>query len=76
MTLQALAERTIVSLSHLSDIERGRRLPSLEALDSIARGLNCLAVDLLRDVYPWARAEPAPRRGGTSRATSHVDDAV
>jgi len=39
-TLTALADATGYSLSHLSDLERGRRLPSPEAVRRIADALN------------------------------------
>ncbi|WP_195166917.1 helix-turn-helix domain-containing protein [Mycobacteroides abscessus] len=34
-------KRSGISLSHLSDLENGRRLPTPEMLKKIARALNC-----------------------------------
>jgi len=39
-TLLDLAERAGLSVSFLSDIERGRTTPSIESLDKIATGLG------------------------------------
>jgi len=39
-TLTGLADVTGYSLSHLSDLERGRRLPSPEAIRRLADALN------------------------------------
>jgi len=36
LTLHEVAEASGISLSYLSDLERGRTLPSLEALEAIA----------------------------------------
>ena len=50
MTLQQLATRTGVSVSFLSDMERGRVLPSLETLDRIAAAYNLTIGELLVNV--------------------------
>jgi transcriptional regulator with XRE-family HTH domain len=69
--LAAASERAGISYSYLSDIERGRRLPTLEVLDSIAVALDTSVSDLLRDVYPWDASEPpresTPPRDGRER---------
>lgn len=40
-TLTDIHNKTGISLSHLSDMENGRRLPTAAALKKIARALNC-----------------------------------
>lgn len=47
MTLKALSEKADISLSFLSDIERGRSNPSLERLQEISDALNCKVSYLL-----------------------------
>ena len=61
LTLAAAAGGAGVSLSYLSDIERGRRLPALDVLDRICRSYDALAADALAGVYPWGEKR-APRR--------------
>lgn len=61
LTLGELAARSRVSLSYLSDIERGRRLPALDVLDKTCRALGLTAVDALAGVYPFGGGRP-PRR--------------
>ena len=58
LTLAVVAPRAGVSVSYLSDVERGRRLPSLDALDRIARALSCVATDLLEGLYPYGLDVP------------------
>ena len=48
-----------ISYSYLSDVERGRRLPSLEVLDAIAGALGVTVVVLLKGLYPWDAEGPA-----------------
>lgn len=57
-TLARAAEDAGVSLSYLSDIERGRRLPALDVLDRICRAYGVLVSDALAGVYPYGTAEP------------------
>lgn len=57
LTLAALAQASGLSLSYLSDVERGRKLVSLDALDRIAIAHGLLAVDLLKGVYPYGAAD-------------------
>jgi transcriptional regulator with XRE-family HTH domain len=58
LQLAELADRAGMSQALLSDLERGRRLPTLPTLDSLARALDTTAVNLLRDLYPWGTTEP------------------
>ncbi|WP_457253620.1 helix-turn-helix domain-containing protein [Pedococcus sp. P5_B7] len=57
LTLSELAERAGLSLSYLSEVERGRKLMSLEALDAYALALGMLVVDILARVYPFGLGE-------------------
>lgn len=59
LSLSEAATRSGLSLSYLSDLERGRRLPSLEVLDAIGYAHGMLPMELLRGVYPWG-ATTAP----------------
>src|SRR5690349_15548945 len=47
LTLEALAQRTGVSRAMLSDIERGRKNPTVKLLAGIAEGLGCTVSALL-----------------------------
>lgn len=49
-TLKDLATRSFMSVSYLSDIERGRTPPSLKTLVRIARSLDMTPSQLLDDV--------------------------
>lgn len=53
LTLAEVAERAHLSLSYLSEVERGRKLMSLEALDAWAVALDMTVVDVLSSVYPF-----------------------
>jgi transcriptional regulator with XRE-family HTH domain len=59
--LDELASRSGLSSSYISDVERGRKLISLTALDAYARALGTLATDLLDGVYPYGEKR-RPRR--------------
>jgi len=50
LTLKALAERTGLSVSYLSDIERGRTTPSLSTLEALATSLEMTVIDFLTGV--------------------------
>ena len=50
LTLKELANRTGLSVSYLSDIERGRTNPSLNTLESLAIALEMTVIDLLTGV--------------------------
>lgn len=47
LTLKDLAEKTELSISFLSDIENGRRMPRIENLNKIAEALNVDSSTLL-----------------------------
>ncbi|WP_158884340.1 helix-turn-helix domain-containing protein [Amycolatopsis anabasis] len=49
MTLQGLAERSSVSLSMLSSVERGEKAPTVVVLDRIAGGLGVRLARLIED---------------------------
>ena len=55
MKLGALANRSGVSLAYVSEVERGRKLPSLEVLDRLAGALGTSVVELLDQVPPYNR---------------------
>jgi transcriptional regulator with XRE-family HTH domain len=71
LRLVEAASRAGISVSYLSDVERGRRLPSLEVLESIAAHLGTTVGGVLRDLYPWDSTSPpdssAPPRDGRLR---------
>lgn len=71
VSLADAARRAGISYSYLSDFEDGRRLPSLEELDSIAVALGDTVVGLLKGIYPWDNvqplSEPAPTADGSAR---------
>jgi len=46
-TLKQLAQITGISISFISDIENGRRIPGLENLKKLAEGLGATNVELL-----------------------------
>ena len=52
-TLADVAELAGLSMSYLSEIERGRKLMSLDALDDWAVAMGVTVVDVLSDVYPF-----------------------
>lgn len=56
LTLREVAQRSTVSLAHLSDIERAVKEPSSTVLESILRGLNLSLEQLLRDCL-WRVSE-------------------
>lgn len=58
LSLSELADRSGLSLSYISDVERGRHLPTLEALDRLGTGLGTRPHNLLRGVYPWDAIDP------------------
>lgn len=49
-TLQELSRRARLSLSYLSEIERGSKKPSLKTLEKIAKALNVAKTQLLEEV--------------------------
>lgn len=52
LTQEEVAHRAAVNQTYLSDIERGKRNPSLLVLDRIAQALAADPVDLLRKRSP------------------------
>lgn len=50
LTLKGVAERSDLSVSYLSDIERGRTTPTLNTLQTIADALEISLIDLLTGV--------------------------
>jgi len=46
LTARALAQKSGISASHLSDIESGRRAPSVDARDRLAAALDIEAEDI------------------------------
>jgi transcriptional regulator with XRE-family HTH domain len=50
LTLKGLAERTSLSVSYLSDLERGKTTPSLGTLETLAVALDMTVIDLLTGV--------------------------
>ena len=63
LTLKELAARSGVSVSYLSDLERGRTTPSLGTLELLATALAMTVIDLLTGVdfagEPTAASQPA-----------------
>lgn len=54
LTQRLLAESAGISVTYLSDVELGRRLPTLDVLDRLAQSLAMPVTDLLADP-PWVR---------------------
>ncbi|MFT4086156.1 MAG: helix-turn-helix transcriptional regulator [Gordonia sp. (in: high G+C Gram-positive bacteria)] len=50
-TLTSVHKKTGISLSHLSDLESGRRMPTESVLKKIAAALNCPVSVLERDRF-------------------------
>lgn len=50
MTLKELSAQTDLSVSYLSDIERGRTTPTLATLETLAQAFDMSMLDLLYDV--------------------------
>lgn len=63
LTLQQTADRTGLALSYLSDIERGTRVPSLQALLAITHAYDVTVVDALTGVYPLGTMDPPHSQG-------------
>jgi transcriptional regulator with XRE-family HTH domain len=78
LTLPAAAEGAGITKSHLSDCERGAKLPSMPTLLRIADLYEVLPVQLLDGVYPFGShvrpaAIPAPPPDGRRRTTADPD---
>ena len=52
MSQEALAEASRLSSSYVSQLERGRRSPTLHVLEALARGLGATVADLVEDPEP------------------------
>ncbi len=65
LKLVALANKSGVSLAYVSEVERGRKLPSLEVLDRLAGALGLSILDVLDGVEPYDRVNVRrrPTRG-------------
>ena len=55
LKLAALANKSGVSLAYVSEVERGRKLPSLEVLDRLAGALGLSVLVVLDGVEPYDR---------------------
>jgi transcriptional regulator with XRE-family HTH domain len=55
LKLAALANQSGVSLAYVSEVERGRKLPSLEVLDRLAGALGLSVLEVLDGVAPYDR---------------------
>jgi transcriptional regulator with XRE-family HTH domain len=55
MTLRKLSSKSHIALSHLSDIERGRKNPPPPTLESIAGGLSLTATELIGEIYNYLK---------------------
>jgi transcriptional regulator with XRE-family HTH domain len=63
-TLREVAEAAGVSLTYLSEIERGRKEPSSEVLEAVCAALDLVLADLLFEVAETlAAAAPVPAIG-------------
>ena len=60
LTLLQVAEQTGLSVSYLSDLERGRTKPSMETLERLSSCFGLSGVDLLAGVDGWS----TPSAGG------------
>lgn len=58
MTLLQVAECTTLSVSYLSDLERGRAKPSIDTLERLATCYHLPAVDLVAGVDGWEMPSP------------------
>ena len=59
LTLADAASAAGLSVGYLSDVERGRRLPTLDALDRLCLASGTLAVHALAGVFPFGSAVPS-----------------
>jgi transcriptional regulator with XRE-family HTH domain len=62
LTQAALAEKAKISNEFMSAVERGAKLPSLEALERISAGLKIEIKDLFNfERSPYRKLQPLPR---------------
>jgi transcriptional regulator with XRE-family HTH domain len=52
LSQEALASKVELSLSYISEIERGNREPPLHTLEALATGLGCSPLALLANPHP------------------------
>ena len=64
LKLAALANQSGVSLAYVSEVERGRKLPSLEVLDRLAGALGLSVLEVLDGVAPYDRVRALAARPG------------
>ncbi len=72
MTLLDVKERTGLSVSHLSDIERGRTRPSLDAMEALAECYGIGLADLMTGVGPIV-ADPSGYPDGLKELVERGD---
>jgi transcriptional regulator with XRE-family HTH domain len=60
LTLKELAERSIISVVYLGEIERGKKYPSPVVLERLAKGLDLETPDLLEIIADELRAARQP----------------
>ncbi|MEO7001227.1 MAG: helix-turn-helix transcriptional regulator [Ktedonobacterales bacterium] len=60
LTLKELAERSIISVVYLGEIERGKKYPSPIVLERLAAGLDIEVADLLELIAVELRAAQQP----------------
>lgn len=75
---EALADTAKIHRTHLSLIERGKRMPTIYVVHQLATALNTTMVDLMRDVEsneplgeeppPLPRGRPRKRKRGGGKA--------
>jgi transcriptional regulator with XRE-family HTH domain len=52
LTQQQVAERLGVTGAYISEVEAGKRTPSLETVERLATALDCPALNLLTTIEP------------------------
>jgi transcriptional regulator with XRE-family HTH domain len=61
LTLKELAERSVISVVYLGEIERGKKYPSALVLERLARALDLDLPDLLEYLAEEMRGVTVPR---------------
>jgi transcriptional regulator with XRE-family HTH domain len=80
LQLPEAAERSGTTKSHMSQIERGTRLPSITVLIDLCNAYDVLLTDLLEGIYPFGsrtgpgELPPAPADGRTQRTAHRTRD--
>ena len=62
LKLAALANESEVALAYVSEVERGRKLPSLEVLDRLAGALGLSVLGVLGGIEPYAQVNVRQRQ--------------